>query len=157
MCVLAANRDERENKPLHRTLTTEYTVYQVHHPLTSSQQAAGPHRWVAPAGARTSRGQRTSVQPQTSQWGRPGENRAGLRLPCGRYADVRLIHSQGHRSPSRGCVANTAESQNQVYFMIDATGTARKDCPCMCVMKMKITLWRGIYHGKSGMALLPHR
>jgi hypothetical protein len=64
-----------------RTLTTEYTVYQVHHPLTSSQQAAGPHRWAAPAGARTSRGQRTSVQPQNHAMGAAGREPRGVETP----------------------------------------------------------------------------
>ncbi len=40
---------------LHLSLTTEYTVYQVHHPLASSQQAERPHCQAAPAGAGTSR------------------------------------------------------------------------------------------------------
>ena len=78
MALLAANRGEGENKPLHRTLTTEYTVYQVHHPLASSQQATGPHRRAAPAGAGTSRGQRTSVQPQKHAMGTAGREPRGV-------------------------------------------------------------------------------
>ena len=68
-------------RPLYllRTLTTEYTMYRIHHLLTASQRAIRPKGWAAPIPAMTSRRLRTSVQPQTSQWGQPGENRAGVR------------------------------------------------------------------------------
>lgn len=51
-------------------------VYKIH--IASSQQATGPHRRAAPAGAGTSRGQRTSVQPQKHAMGTAGREPRGV-------------------------------------------------------------------------------
>ena len=53
----------------------------------------------------------TSVQPQTSQWGQPGENRAGLR-----YHESVSQHSSD-TFPGRGRVANTANELKSDFYL----------------------------------------
>lgn len=86
-------------------------MYRIHYLLTASQRAKRPKGWAAPVPATTSRRLRTSVQPQTSQWGQPGENRAGLK-----YHESVSQHSFD-TFPGRGCVTNTAKELKSDFYL----------------------------------------